>query len=305
MLSVIVLSFNRRGALLRTLGELRDLGFPGDAGEVIVVENASTDGTQEGVRSSHPGVALIELPVNVGVAGFNRGAEQARGETLLILDDDAWPERGALEGAVQLLARDPSVGAVSLLPRHPATCAGEWPHADVPRGRWPFMGCGLLVRAEAWRRVGGYEEGFFLYRNDTDLALKLLGAGYDVRFDPAWVVWHDSAAAGRKPDRWLHLATRNWAWMVRRHGRGLWKPAGVALGWAWAIKLAGWSVVRQRLVLRGIGEGLFRAAPALPACVHPDGTGFADLLRVRLGRRPAAPVIQPGASIASSVRHSA
>src|SRR5207253_932781 len=100
---------------------------------------------------------------------------------VLILDDDAHREPAALEAALALLGQRPSIGAVALHPRHPASGASEWPFAERARTeaeeRWPVMGCGNLVRTDAWRAVGGYEEGFFLYRNDVDLALKLLAAG--------------------------------------------------------------------------------------------------------------------------------
>lgn len=305
MLSVVVLSFDRSRALLRTLRELAVMGLPGDGGEVIVVDNASRDGSAGAVRERFPRVRLIALDRNTGVAGFNRGVEAASGDTLLILDDDAWPEPGALSAATELLAREPGVGAVSLHPRHPATHASEWPHAREPRSRWPFMGCGLLARAQAWRAVGGYEEAFFLYRNDTDLALKMLAAGYDVRFDPAWVVWHDSSASARKPDRWLRLATRNWVWMTRRHARGWRAPAAALLGVAWASRLAGARPRGQWNVLRGLLAGVARPPPALPPGVRPDGGAMADLLRIRLARRGRPGPVHRPASTPSSVRHSA
>jgi len=306
VLSVVVLSFNRKDALARTLRELESLLPLSGGGEIIVVDNASTDGTQQALRKSFPRVKLVALPENVGVAGFNRGVEMAAGETLLILDDDAWPTASAVRGASALLARNPNVGAVSLLPRHPASGKAEWPHATTPQHRWPFMGCGLLVRAEAWKRVRGYEERFFLYRNDTDLSLKLLAAGYDVRFEPAWIVWHDSVAADRKPVRWLRIATRNWAWMTRRHGRGAWALIGMAIGFTWALRLAGFHPARLAAVVRGVLDGLFSSRPPLPEGIVPDGAAFARLIKLRLSPRRLATASQSAAAtIASSVRHSA
>lgn len=310
MLSVVVLSFNRKDALARTLRELETLlhvaGGGAGGGEIIVVDNASTDGTPAAIRAQFPRVKLIALTENVGVAGFNRGAEKARGDTLLILDDDAWPTASAVRGATALLARDEDIGAVSLLPRHPASGKAEWPHATTAQDRWPFMGCGLVVRAEAWKRVRGYEESFFLYRNDTDLSLKLLAAGYDVRFEPAWVVWHDSVAADRKPLRWLRIATRNWAWMTRRHGRGVWALAGLFVGFSWALRLAGFHPTRLAAVARGMIDGLFSTTPPLPPGVNPDGSAFERLIKLRLSPRRLATASQSAAAtIASSVRHSA
>jgi GT2 family glycosyltransferase len=286
VLSIVILSYNRRDALRRTLKELCAQGLNGPKAQVIVVDNASSDGSGLMVRDEFPEVELVELRDNIGIAGFNRGAGRATGDMLLLLDDDAWPQASGLDAAVQLLQAHAEIGAVSLLPKHPTTGAPEFRHGARARGRWPFMGCGNLVRLDAWRKVGGYEERFFLYRNDTDLGLKLLGAGYDVWFNPEWVVWHDSPAAAEKSRRWLHLATRNWGWMARRHGRRLSRMLGMAAGFAWASRLAGISPARQWAVMRGVWEGTFQPAPPVPAACVVDGAAFRELLKVQIaGRR--------------------
>jgi len=292
-LSVVVLSYNRKEALRATLTHLcaRE---PTSRAEIIVVDNASTDGSAEMAEREFEGVRPVRLERNAGVAGFNRGAELAMGDVLLILDDDARPEEGALDAALRAMERDPAIGAVPLLPRHPATRRAEWSFADRAGAcdDWPVMGCGNLVRAAAWRMAGGYEAGYFLYRNDADLAMSLLEAGWKVHFDPGWVVWHDSPQAKRKSLRWFETATRNWIWMCRRHGRGLSGAALAAIGWLWAHKEAGLDARAHRRAVRGAWAGVRHGPPAAPgAC---QGTGFAArrLLGLRLGRRgrnPAAP----------------
>ncbi|HYE60807.1 MAG TPA: glycosyltransferase family 2 protein [Phycisphaerales bacterium] len=284
MLSVVILSYNRREALRRTLGELRAQGLF-DSAQIIVVDNASSDGSPDMVRAEFPACEVLALTTNAGVAGFNRGAERARGDMLLILDDDAWPEPDALVAALEMLRTKPATGAVALLPKHPVSQVEEWRHEKLPQSRWPVMGCGNLIRTEVWRAVGGYEEGFFLYRNDTDLALKLLAAGFDVWFDPTWIVWHDSPGASRKSDRWLTLATRNWVWLARRHGRRFSKRIGALAGIAWAVRLAGLSPRRQWLVARGAWTGCWTRPPQVPAACHVDGKAFRDLVKRQVGGR--------------------
>lgn len=314
MLSIIVLSFNRRDVLRRTLERLRLLA-PAVAGgcEIIVAENASSDGSADMVAAEFPGVRVLRLSENVGVAAFNRAAEAARGEFLLILDDDAWPDAASLGAALGHLRQEDGVhAAVALLPVHPATGVAEWSFLDRPRTLWPFMGCGNLVRASAWKAVGGYEESFFLYRNDTDLSLKLLNAGYEVDASPDWIVWHDSPHAATKSERWLELATKNWVLLARRHARGWRLPCAILLGWLSSCRYAGLSFRRLRLATRGLLAGVSSRVSALPHGSQGDGTHFATLLRLQLrGRRargartPLADYVPAAATTASSMpRHS-
>ncbi|MCC6950239.1 MAG: glycosyltransferase [Phycisphaerales bacterium] len=283
MLSAIVVSHNRRHALARTLHELAALGLF-DAGEVIVADNASTDGSPAMVRTEFPRAAVLELSENLGVEAYNLAAAAARGDTLLILDDDSWPDGPSLRAAQGALATRPELAAVTLLPVHPSTQLPEWSHGPEHEA-FPLMGCGNLIRAAAWRALGGYEPSYFLYRNDTDLALRLLATGRGIAFDPAWVVWHDSPAARRKSERWLRLATRNWIWLCRRHGEGLTALAGMAMGVLAALRHAGPSFGRVWCVLAGAHLGVTQE----PAPAGVPRTGLAGLLAFRLGFSRARP----------------
>lgn len=288
-----VLSYNRREALERTLAALSAHPRLRDA-DIIVADNASTDGSPAMVAERFPGVRLVALERNLGVAGFNRAAELADADLLLILDDDAVPDPAALDAAAALLAERADLAAVALHPRHPVTGVSEWPFAaDHPRADWPVMGCANLVRRKDWARAGGYAPGFFLYRNDTDLAMTLLAMGRGVWFDPSWVVHHDSPQAVTKSRLWFAHATRNWIWLARRHGRGVSKWGGALAGWAWAHKLARWDVGGHWTVLRAGVAGVCRRPPAMPAGVRPDGRAFRRLLRMQFDTRVRGRAVHP------------
>lgn len=280
-LSIVVLSFNRRDALAHTLTQLAPLHDRGC--EVIVVDNASADNSPDLVRDRFAWAILLALDRNVAIDGFNRGADLASREFLLILDDDAWPEAGAIERALSAMRARAALGGIMLHRRHPRTGEHEWPFDRVhePADSWPDMGCGNLVRREAWNMVRGYEPAFYLYRNDTDLALKLLGAGWDVRFDPRDRVLHDSPVVRRKTPRWFYLSTRNWIWMCKRHGTGAGRVLAIVLGWLWAHRLARLSPARHARALAGAMSGVFRPAPPLPADVRPDGSPLRRLIALK------------------------
>ncbi|TVQ61977.1 MAG: glycosyltransferase [Phycisphaerales bacterium] len=283
-ISVVVLSYNRREALERTLTNLSRTARLAGA-QVIVVDNASTDGSVELVESRFPEAELVRLSDNAGVEGFNAGADRATGDLLLILDDDAWPEGESLDRAAGLLASRPELAAVTLHPRHPTTDASEWPFAGEATDAWPVMGCGNLVRRDDWRRAGGYAGGFFLYRNDTDLAMKLLALGRGVRFEPGLVVRHDSPQAVTKTPLWFFHATRNWVWLARRHGRGWRRWAGALAGWVWAHRLARLDWRGHATVFRGGLTGCLVRPPMMPRGVRPDGGAFRRLLRMQFSTR--------------------
>jgi GT2 family glycosyltransferase len=281
--AVAVLSYNRYEALEKTLRHLE--AEPALAGTTIIIaDNGSTDGSAERVRAEFPRVQVLALNGNRGVAAFNQAVAQTDADAVLILDDDARPEPGVLGRALDLLAERPDLGAVTLHPRHPESKASEWPFAAGPADDWPVMGCANLVRRHAWDRVGGYEESFFLYRNDTDLAMKLLEAGFGVHFNPEWVVWHDSPAAARKSPRWFDLATRNWVWLCRRHGRGVTRVGAALAGWVWAHRLAGWSIPCHARAVWGFLRGCAVRPPPLPDGLLVDGRPLRRLMRLRFGR---------------------
>lgn len=305
LLSIIILVYNRRDALAHTLDQVhaalerlwrslhavdsnaRDGPIWSALAEIIVVDNASTDDPASLIRERFPYCHLITLDKNLGVAAFNRGVAQATGTYLLILDDDAWPDGDSLAHALAYLESTPPVAAVMLQPVHPRTGSLEWPFDRVAQltTNWPDLRCANLIRRDAWEAVGGYEERFFLYRNDTDLALKLLGSGHDIAYNPAWRAMHDSPHITVRRVRWFTLSTRNWCWMCRRHARfpGWVWPA--LMGWLWAHRLAGFSVSRHWATIRGGLAGLCTPAPPAPARVQRHGAALRRLTALKRGLR--------------------
>lgn len=294
----VVLSYNRWPALEKTLRALLSSGaMQGRAGRgartITVVDNGSGDGTPARVEEFFPGVRLVRLDGNLGVEAFGRAVDASVADAVVILDDDSIPDDAALTVAIERLARSPGLGAVTLHPVHPASGRSEWRFAGAARGGrddWPVLGCGNLVLRAAWNSVGGYEKAFFLYRNDADLALKLLAGGWGVHFDPALTIRHDTpvGAGAAKSVKWHELATRNWVWMCRRHGgRGVAGAGagvvGALLGWAWAHRLSGLSLPRHAATLRGAMAGILSKAPETAMC---DGRHLWRLLRLQVFGRP-------------------
>lgn len=231
-LSVVIVSYNTREMTLRCLADLsRDLAALGLLSEVIVVDNASTDGSAEAVAAAQPGVRLIRADRNLGFgAANNRAFEVASGEFVLLLNSDAFVHAGACGELVRFLRGRPGVsiagprllnadGSVqrsaypfpspargwienlwvsALFPRH--RVLGDyrkWAHDEEQSVPWLIGAC-LLVRRSTIETVGGFDERFFMYAEETDWQKRIRAAGHDVRLCPSAVVTHLGGASGRE-----------------------------------------------------------------------------------------------------------
>ena len=241
-LSVVIVSWNTRDLLGQCLRSLdARLGELAPRSEVIVVDNASTDGTPAAVRLGFPAARLLETGRNLGFAAANnRGLALARGLTICLLNPDTEPRPGALTALVDYLDRHPQVGVVGprllnpdgseqavgfrfptlaqvfldLFPLRPlgplagrlagSRLNGRYP--DQPRDR-PFpidfpLGACLVVRRAVLEEVGGLDEGYFMYSEEVDWCRRIRAAGWEIACLPAAeVVHHGGRSTGQQPAR--------------------------------------------------------------------------------------------------------
>ena len=224
--SAIVVSWNVLPLLRRCLCSLLAQHPPPCA--VVVVDNASRDGSPEAVLAEYPGVRLFEAGGNLGfAAGLNAGFRASGRPYLLALNPDAELRRGALAAMLRLLERDPQIAVVAPrllyptgeeqpsrrgfpsrltlflestpLQRIPGAdrllrrfYAGDRPSSHVQTVDWAVGAC-LLLRASALAEVGGLDEGYFMYSEEVDLCRRLGQLGWQVAYEPAAVVVHHEA----------------------------------------------------------------------------------------------------------------
>jgi GT2 family glycosyltransferase len=181
--SVVFLAYNRREALRESLGRmLQESGYPSDRLEVIVVDNASTDGTASMVEREHPGVRLVRNERNLGAPGWNAGFHIARGDYILILDDDAYLPPGGLEQAV-VAAQAEQADLVSF------TVVSSYADShrlndDWRTGLLSYWGCAALVSRPALDALGGYDPHMFIWANEVEFTMRLLDGGFTHLFLP-------------------------------------------------------------------------------------------------------------------------
>ncbi len=226
--SVVMLTHNR---VERTLRSLRELHALPERPPVVVVDNASSDGTVDAVRSELPAARVIELPENIGAAGRNHGVEAVQTPYVAFSDDDSWWAPGALARAVEAFDRHPRLGAV-----HARILVGEGEREDPicaelrdsPLPGDPslpgtpllgFLACAIVFRRSAFEAVDGFERLVMIGGEEEWLACDLAGAGWEIRYLPEVVAHHDPPGrdlAARNERRRAGLRNTLWFSWLRR-----------------------------------------------------------------------------------------
>ncbi len=229
--SVIVVNYNGGRSVVECLQSIqRSIAAGQTKTEIIIVDNASTDGSRESVRSfaAQHGATAILNHGNVGyAAAINQAAERARGEYLVICNMDITVMTGWLDALLDWLRENPETGAANpllLLPDGRVNACGQNIHitglgfnrflgssaADVPSE--PFAVSGIQGAVFALRRatlqqIGGLDQDGFLYHEDVDLSWRLRLAGFDLYCVPAARATHDYVLS-MDPFK-FHLLERN------------------------------------------------------------------------------------------------
>jgi GT2 family glycosyltransferase len=194
---VAILSFNRRDALRVTLTKtLSELDYPADALDVLVVDNASTDGSADMVAAEFPSVRLMRLERNLGIPATNQAFAAAKGEWCLSIDDDCWVDGPALKLAVAA-AEANRADLVSFEVRSGE--ADEYYFTEEhPTGLLEFWGCAALFGRRALERLGGYDPYIFIWGEEAEFTMRLLDAGMKHLYLPEVVAVHMKAPVGHR-----------------------------------------------------------------------------------------------------------
>ncbi len=214
--SAVVSTWNKKDDLRENLRALQAQTRPFT--EIVVVDNASADGTAEMVAREFPDVRLIVMPHDRFGAceTFNIGFAAARSELIAILDDDIVMQPEWLEKATARLEREPATTAIlSTQVVEPGTPQSYLDAPAFHRERYmsTFRGCASLARGSALREAGGYDERLFIYGNERDLTCRLLNLGYRVLQYPGTGVFHKTPFGIKMGKRSLYYHARN-AWLT-------------------------------------------------------------------------------------------
>ena len=211
-LSVIVVNRNTADLLLTCLEHVLRSNLDEEP-EVLVVDNGSSDDSVARVKAAYPSVIVLEAGKNLGFAAANNlAAKRARGEFLLLVNTDALLERDCARTLLDLMKSDPRIGMVgpqllnadgspqtsfeavptlvtetlnrSLLKRlFPKRFPGKKPAQKV----FPveaLIGAVMMLRRESFEALGGFDEDYFFFLEETDLAVRMRLAGWQILHEP-------------------------------------------------------------------------------------------------------------------------
>lgn len=202
VVSFVIATHNRGEVVIETLAGIRAAGLAPNQYEIIVVDSASTDDTPQRL-ARQADVRLLALRANVGSVAKAYGVDLARGEYVVFLDDDSFPQPGSIERMLNYFDEQPQLGAAGfrvVLPNGVEECCG-WP--DVP------VGCGVGFRRAALIEAGGLDRTFFMQAEEYDLTFRLTQCGWDVRVLPDLWVLHQKTPVARVSERTTRLDVRN------------------------------------------------------------------------------------------------
>lgn len=253
--------------------------------QTIVVDNGSRDGSVEYLRSEHPRVEVFALPTNTGFAhAANVGLRAARCEMVALVNTDVvlspdWTARmaGALLG-------DDSAASVACKILDLTNVSRVYDAGDVLRrdgaceqrgrfgpddGRWDspgevFGACAgaALYRRDAVLALGGFDERYFAYLEDVDLALRLRLAGWTCRYEPAVAMHAGEGSSAQLPGGHLYLVERNTLMLVAKSFPVSWLPLVIYRQAGWA-----WHALREGRLLWQL-RGALAVLPLLPSALR-------------------------------------
>jgi len=243
--AIVVLNTNRRDDTLACLASLQRLDYPYI--EILVVDNASTDGSVSAIPQHYPGVTLIESGSNLGyVGGNNLGIKHALAcgaDYVLILNEDTIVDRQLVRELVAVADSDSAVGVVGPkvyyydMPDVIQSVGGGFTRDgnsflrgadEVDQGQYDepkevdwISGCAMLVKRRVLEQIGLFDPAFFMSWEDTDYCVRVRRAGYKVMVAPAARLWHKGAPRGEVPTpRMVYYRARNRLLFLRKNGAG-------------------------------------------------------------------------------------
>lgn len=287
---IIMLNWNGKTDTLACLRSLQQIDYP--LYRIIVADNGSSDGSVEAVRSTYPGITVIENGANLGFAAGNntaiRYAMQNGADYILLLNNDTEVDPRFLSELVEAAEADPTIGiagskiyyysepkrlwyaggSINLWKgdtRHVGENELDTGQFDEAKDTDYVSGCAMLIKRRVLEDIGLLDERMFLYYEDSDYCMRARRHGYRVIYVPGSVIWHKvSSTTGKVKDLQLFYGTRNMLLFEKRNA-GLLRLLvflpyyfGKFIAYNTVVALVQGQLSRAKVILKAAYEGLVR-----------------------------------------------
>jgi GT2 family glycosyltransferase len=245
MVSIVSVNYDQPKVTCEMLASLCKVTYPNF--EILVVDNASPNNSPDIIKEMYPEIQLIISEKNLGFAGGNNIAlKQARGDYILLLNNDTEVQPNFLDSLVELMESDQKIGITSskilyfyenniiqyagIPPLHPITSRGGsdgdkevdlGQYNEIKETYYPHGAC-MMIRKSVLKEVGLLYEGYFLYYEEYDFAERVRKAGYKIYYQPNSCILHkESISTGRNSPLKTYYLNRNRMLFLRRNSNGL------------------------------------------------------------------------------------
>jgi len=251
LVSIIVLNYNGREDTLACLRSLEHLTYHNV--NVVVVDNASSDGSEAAIRAAYPTLTFIQTGANLGFTGGNnvgiRHALENGADYVLLLNNDTIVAPDFISVMVEVMEQNPEVGVAGPMIYYfsaPETIWSAGGKIDWTRGLTSMVGvneedksqyglsprqtdfvtgCALMAKRAVWEKAGLLDDKFFMYYEETEWCVRATRAGYKIMLIPAAMIWHKISLEARATSpRTYYYMTRNRLLFLHRTraGYGSW-----------------------------------------------------------------------------------
>jgi N-acetylglucosaminyl-diphospho-decaprenol L-rhamnosyltransferase len=263
-LAVVIVNYNAGAYLTRCVASVLQNAGGLDL-DVLVIDNASQDGSAQVAKSAQPDIRVTMNATNRGLsAAWNQGAEDTDSLWILFLNPDAELWAGNLAGLVKVAQEHPDVAVLGPVVRNadgtiyesgrmfPSVTQAvghafvgafhadnrftrsyrqtDWDRLSEREVDWVSGAC-MLVRRNAFEQVGRFDEGFFLYAEELDLTTRLRGAGWTVLYTPELEILHEGAVSTGRSARMHRMHSSSIYRYYRKHRSGGWRRATLPFAW--------------------------------------------------------------------------
>jgi GT2 family glycosyltransferase len=242
LVSIIILNWNGIKWLEECIDSVMQTSY--QPIEIVVVDNASTDNSIDVVYTKYREVVVVKNPENFGYAkGNNIGFKHVKGKYVVMLNNDMVVDKHWLEEPIKYLEKDPQIGiagcrqmkyfdrteidglyhymmkSLIFLPIGLNSCYDENnPLFSKPGYVFSVSGGSAIYRKTAFEKIGGFEERFFAYHEDTDLAMRFLFNGWKCVYAPTSVVYHRGSASFKtESPTFVYYFERNRIWFIYKN----------------------------------------------------------------------------------------